>query len=73
MPNRTIQVPDELLPSAEVSFVGARAVAEFLQRMIPTHCPQGEVHHWEGVMNALSAIINDTFAIILEEDNAPSV
>lgn len=51
---------------AQVTARGADDVAQFLERMIPTHCPQANIKEWEEVRDALYALANDTDAIVTD-------
>jgi hypothetical protein len=56
--------------TAKISITAAEEVSEFLDRMIPTHCPLPCVPAWEAVRDALLALSNDTDAIVTEEFEA---
>ena len=69
MKNTQLNVTDGLISTASVDPSGAMAVADFLARKIPTDCPIQDIGKWESVMNALYAITNDTFAIVLDTED----
>jgi hypothetical protein len=66
---KVIVLPEEgLAATATVTSAGAYDVADFLDRMIPTHCPKPDIAKWEQVRDALYAISNDTYAIVTEDE-----
>lgn len=58
---------------AVVTPAAADAVARFLDRMIPAHCPMNETADWAGVMSALYALGNDTDFIVTDPALVPDV
>lgn len=52
---------------ALVDLNAAADVAEFIEKMIPTHAPSQHAAAWQAVADALYAITNDTDAIVGED------